>query len=560
MSASNSRKVRLKVRTADAGTEIYVVDGKFALAGKGVSNFEALLDPGVYKVKVRAGFEEKERCVILFGDRDEVVEEFDPLKFLSPIPLVNTAHASAAHISRAAAGAQDVRLDAGQGSWIYVFARECGPAAERGAADAERGNLARGLTLRNLQGELVADISEYAKVEPNDGPSAACCVQVDPGSYRLRVETPSGLSLERSVVASKGWQTQVFLTAGGEVSRETGREADAGRGAAGAACADLAEGAVLLSRSHTFRADDPSLREVELARLGLANRRKVVQAEMRERLSGQFEDPLLGLYGAHLLLLSPEPDVALLKKVVGRLRELLGDHPDVEALALKVEDPRDDYFFNAPPMLRQSWAYVVEATGRRQTLIPPLSLPARIASRLWEGEPWLVWAAPPASEQVQTPSDAIDSDVRDALKKVLKVQLLHMRMAAETSARPPDAADHQPSSIQTGGGNFTQADEPGKGRGTSFRLFDVLWSLFRHVAALMREARKPTAEEQAAAARDVLKSKGARAGVLRRRAGGELDIDEESINKLVSTFGIPRLNLEALLRELGETVDEGTAE
>ena len=52
----------------------------------------------------------------------------------------------------------------------------------------------------------------------------------------------------------------------------------------------------------------------------------------------------------------------------------------------------------APPMLRRSWQMLVQATAERPALIPPGSLNAQIADRLWGAGAWLSWQAPEVLE------------------------------------------------------------------------------------------------------------------------------------------------------------------
>src|SRR5262249_21369119 len=69
--------------------------------------------------------------------------------------------------------------------------------------------------------------------------------------------------------------------------------------------ADLPGAAILMVPWYrSFDPEDPTLRLVDLARLGLRGGRQVLSDEvMRDILDGKFRDPMLGLFGAHLLLL-----------------------------------------------------------------------------------------------------------------------------------------------------------------------------------------------------------------------------------------------------------------
>lgn len=87
--------------------------------------------------------------------------------------------------------------------------------------------------------------------------------------------------------------------------------------------ADLGSAAVLLSRGRGFSAARPDFRQTELARLGLQNRRQIVSDEIRLMLRAKMENPMLGILGAHLLLLDPQPDEDLFQVVIQNSRSLL---------------------------------------------------------------------------------------------------------------------------------------------------------------------------------------------------------------------------------------------
>ena len=105
---------------------------------------------------------------------------------------------------------------------------------------------------------------------------------------------------------------------------------------------------------------------------------------------------MLGIFGGHLLLLDPEPDLDLLRLVVGNVRGMLDQapHPDVEALALRLDPSAVTYIFENPPMLRRSWTLALEASVTRPDLVPANSAASTIADRIWGEEPWLIWQHP----------------------------------------------------------------------------------------------------------------------------------------------------------------------
>jgi hypothetical protein len=379
--------VNLTVQTGDEAAEIFIIDSQFHRVARGVGEeVEFPLPRGLYTVKVRTGVECREKLIILSKD-DHI--PFDPIEFASPAPLEGTAKTHEFHASNADTYSHSVNETRGQGSQIYVFARDW---TAPGPSPLSLTSLhpARGLTLRDRHGEVLVDFAGPSWPQNLEGePWAACNTEVDPGTYRLSLKLASNDVLEQTIVASSGWQTQIFL-----LQREYGFKESDRR-------ADLSNASIFMSRlgsgfhpqKLSYEAPDQvDFRLTEMARQGLINERQVLTDEVvRRMLDEKFSNPMLGIYGAHLLLLREEPDRETLRLVLANLRKLLGgSHPDVEALALKLGQG-SDYIFDFPPMLRRSWAYVLKASVRQLNLVPEGSLAYQASDRLWSGNPWLLW-------------------------------------------------------------------------------------------------------------------------------------------------------------------------
>jgi hypothetical protein len=425
MSASKANSVKLSVQTGDQATEIYVIDGQFQLVGRGLGKLDISLAPGIYKVKVRAGFVTEEEYVILREGDTPVVKQFSAMTFSSPVPLWNTVKTHEYHVEAAIRECTRTHVSVGQGSWIYVFARDWTPTYRTGRPMPQRGfqHPATGLTLLTEHGSPVADLAQQSTTNatqmlPGQDPWAGCNIQLDPGCYRLSLELPSGDRLEQTLVSSPGWQTQVFL-----LQRNYGEAPSDQR-------ADLSGSAILLSKQLRFDPNSESIRLTELARQGLTNRRQVLPKEVtRQMLWEKYENPILGIYGAHLQLLSNTQGLNTIETVVNNLRRLLGaPHPDVEALALGLQsDARTSYVFNIPPMLRRSWSLVLEATVRKPSLVPADSFAAQVAPHLWGDDPWLIWTRPVASARDLSPASSLTSESEaesSDYEQVLKTYLL----------------------------------------------------------------------------------------------------------------------------------------
>jgi hypothetical protein len=395
MSTSDEGLVRLTIRAGDAATEIWVMDGQFRVQAHMLGMGEVSLAPGIYKVRATAGPQSWEELVALPPGRETEHLEIPTLRFASPVPLPDTALTHKYHELAASHESGQVHVTAGQGSAIFIFARYYTLPDTPATQLSGLHHPAQGLTLRDLRGNLVADLAAQsaAELSPPRDPWAACNVLVDPGLYRLRLELPTGSSVEQTLVAVSGWQTQAFA-----LQRSYDSEPGAQR-------ADLLRASILYSRYDRefgpWPPFDPTrseykegVRLAELARLGLTNQRPVLRREVTDMVWMKYDNPMLGILGAHLLLLDKEPDYALFRTVVTNLRRILGIHPDVEALALRLDSDDRPYVFEVPPMLRRSWSLILEATVTRPDLVPLNTLASRMAEHLWGDGPWLLWTVP----------------------------------------------------------------------------------------------------------------------------------------------------------------------
>src|SRR5690606_4278823 len=112
-------------------------------------------------------------------------------------------------------------------------------------------------------------VAEGAIDDDLEDPWAACTVEVDPGEYLLRLGTEAGFALDMLVVASPGWQTQVFLC---ELQRQVGRT--------GPWSGSMHSSVHLRRPEAGFDPMSPGLRLTELTRIGLRNRRAVITPEL----------------------------------------------------------------------------------------------------------------------------------------------------------------------------------------------------------------------------------------------------------------------------------------
>jgi len=381
--------VTLEVRTGDEATEIFVLDSNFERVNRAVGNratFE--LPPGVYTVKVKSGDAQQKQQIDL--TRKQTVT-FEPAVFNSPAPLEGTAKTHEFHVANAAAHSKQKDKELGEGSELYVFVREWTTESQKTETpETAVKKPTKGLTIRNLSGEILVDMASYELPGENRlDPWKACNMALDPGTYLLTLEKPNGDLIQQTVTTCRGWQTQVFL-----LLKDYGTGPNSRR-------ADLSNASIYMARlgqgfnPQNNTEENATARLTELARRGLVNNRQVLnERTLREVLNRKFVNPMLGIMGGHLLLLGKNVNEVLLRVVVNNLRRMLGiNHPDVEALAIQA-NIESDYVFDAPPMLLSSWSILLRASASKPQIIPEKSLANDVSDLLWGGSPWLLWTIP----------------------------------------------------------------------------------------------------------------------------------------------------------------------
>jgi hypothetical protein len=412
-SSAEEPKFRLIVEGGSPSAEVFVIDGRYNLCAKGMERLEAELPAGLYKVKVRASTFIKEQPVELAPENSPLTIRFAPeeLQFASAAPLPDTSTTHEYHRWAAEYYSKQPQVHLGTASEVFMFCRDIEP----GRTD----DPAAGLTLHKLDGAPVLNFSEAGQLYAGDefrAPSNACCAAVDPGGYLLRVDAGEAGQLEQTIVASAGWQTQVFL-----VRREYGDGNPLYR-------ANLNVAAILMNRiGHGFEPDRPDLRWAEMACQRLAlGRTGAPDSMLQQMLDQKLDNPMLGIYGGHNLLRADEPDRRLVEDVYRNLLALIGPHPDVLSLGVWLGETGKQFLY--PPMLRSSWKILVQRSVAEPDIIPAGSLGAQMATRVWGGGAWLVWDA---QERTQSAASNLVDDPESTLDDVERMLLGYLRQASE---------------------------------------------------------------------------------------------------------------------------------
>jgi hypothetical protein len=402
--AEGGGQAHLHVTTGNELAEVFVIDRAFALVERAIGTLDRSVDQGVYKIKARLGDIATEEWYVV--NEDLTLDLGPKLSISSPVPLEGSAKTHEYHMYPAAEESRKVVMRAGTGARIFLCARRW---SENDADDEERRSAVPELSLHRPNGDKIVDLSASGRGEAGEGdPMVGANIEVDPGGYMVRWMPESGGTAEQTVVAVRDWQTQVFLL------EYRGEELEAGDGILLPARRSRIS---LLMAREGFTPNDAQVQLADQARVALASERRIASQVINDSLFGKFENPMLGLLGAHLMLLSQEtereaaeadqrgasaglglqPPVAfdqgLFDHVVRNLAGLLGwDHPDVAALATKTSNKPITELepVEVPPMLWRSWLLLIEASNDRPDLVPVATW--RRTVKMLPARPFLVWS------------------------------------------------------------------------------------------------------------------------------------------------------------------------
>lgn len=364
--------VELAILAPDASTEVFVIDAGFRRIASGLGELRLAVAPGLYKVRFRSGNTMSDELVEVPPGVPEVVVRPPAVAFRSAAPIERTEWMWERHSAPAAAASRHVHLRAGAGAEVFVCVRDCG---RRGPGEPWRQ-----VSLHDAAGSLIAEL-DHGELDRRHR-LGAMNVAVDPGLYRLRVETRPLGTYELFLVACPGWQTQVFaMSADFSVRARTVRRPE------------LRSATVLMARTgRGFDPADPVVRLAELARQGLEQGRLVItRSEIESYLETGAGSPMLGLLALHLLLRHGERD-AWLGQLADALDTQIGPHPDLAAARLHpaLAERAPVVACDLPPTLVASWRLLIQASQARPSLVPAGSLTQRLTAELLPCGAWML--------------------------------------------------------------------------------------------------------------------------------------------------------------------------
>ncbi|RLA49168.1 MAG: hypothetical protein DRR42_15890 [Gammaproteobacteria bacterium] len=480
MSTSRSEPtVSLNVQAPELTTEIFVIDSRFRRLASGLGHLETEVAPGLYKIRFRSGNSQRDKLVEATLGNSPLYVTTPPLGFASAAPMVDTRTTREHHSHAAELHSYNTQQSRGNGSQLYIFLRDLqGDSTEP---------LWSGVSLHDLHGNQIADLTEGV-CDANDA-FAALNLDLDPGTYRLRVDSGPLGTFEMFLITCHNWQTQVFLLA-----------SDLQAGDTTVRRAILKTAAVFMARcGQGYHPNGDHVRLTELARQGLVHGRKVIKGDqLNQMLRGKFENPMLGIYGAHLLLAARRPKHQLINTVVNNLRDLLGIHTDVEAIAMRniTSDQAKHREFSTPPMLQKSWELIVKDSLRRMATVPAGSMTEQLTDGLLGSAPWLLYRTPSVQILQSREEDVNFAGARRMLEKMVSLGEVEVSEKLKYTGR--DRASLTPLqnkilSATLDAGAFNQVAELAVGRGeepSTVTVPQILRSLDAPSTAIARSTKE----------------------------------------------------------------------
>ncbi|WP_339136282.1 MAG: hypothetical protein WGN25_00110 [Candidatus Electrothrix sp. GW3-4] len=365
----SEKQVRLIVRAHDRLSEIFLVNSQFQRIAAAVGKLEAVVFPGLYKARFRIGQKQVDQLIEVRPGEGALEIDGAPVDFSSPVPFAGIGRERKVHRKAAEEFSRSACEKKGEGAWLFLFIQD------RAGSSAAPWT---GVSLYDLDGTLLAEPG-LGTCEQKRG-FFALHLEVDPGTYRLRVEEEPGEAYEMFVRTEAGWQTQVFALSEAAWLPDI----DAYRAALPSASI------LMVEMGQGFDAQDGIARQTELLRLGLLHGRRVVtEAVVSSLLKKERLNPMQVIFLAHSLLGLGKLDSALLSGLLKKLPAAFQEHPDIHSLMLKQEATMRP-IFSAPPMLRSSWDRIAQAVEQRKAIVPPGALTAQIAGGLLASSLWLV--------------------------------------------------------------------------------------------------------------------------------------------------------------------------
>jgi hypothetical protein len=366
---------------------IEVHDASFNMVGKGFGSLEEKFDPGLYLVRVEAGGRPFEKVIHVQPESTANVSYpvfSQPLSSSAGVVAGSSSlHEYTGDYTRQLSQTKaKVRL--GSGARLVVLASRPSP-AERAPIKFQS------IRLLDKEGVCVADLARRAPAQGSldDQLSIGFAAEVSPGALVIEWKDENqgaAFCWRQPLWLPEGYVMLLFLTV-----------------PAGATAPTIDSASIHLAPLDSgFEPRFPSASAAESALESLRTGRQLLSRERLEKdlLEQKFNNPMLGIYGAHMVLRRSIPDsekAEILKEVLGNLEKLAPGHPDVSALRLMGRGFLAQSLVppcSWPPMIRLGYSAFRDADWEQSgAFIERNSVGDRIRSAFAFGGVWTKWSA-----------------------------------------------------------------------------------------------------------------------------------------------------------------------
>lgn len=376
---------------------IQVTDARLELAAKGFGTLTTAVPAGVYRVMVESAGEPYppyEESVVVLPGRSRSVSYPVPIdeRFSSAAP-VRGASGMHEYVRGPLAERVERPLAPGCSCRVIVMAtRQSNPPALKPVSLA-------GCALWAENGTATWQLDALAERDATMNVWAMVTIDLAPGGHVLEwgaVDGDPACAVRQPLWVPANWVLLVFLSVPSGADAPDMRSpsihlAPVGRAFVGDIYRPLSA------------ADEAFVSEQTAAELALASLREgrlLLSFDQLDQflLGRKFQDPMLGIAGAYLLL-QHQADSSLLDEVLRNLQNLVPGHPDLAALAVLAGQPRMAPPLHSPPMFGRGYVRLRhdDWDGR---LFAPESLADLIRGALVPDGVWTRWQGNPSAATV----------------------------------------------------------------------------------------------------------------------------------------------------------------
>ena len=360
-------KTKVSISVSDGVGILSVLDGQLNTVDTGFGFLQTELAPGIYKVVCRLDRETHQQFFNL--PQNQIVE----INF-NALDSVNSDHEFA----------EGIRVAYSDSNSTINIGTELGNSTLLIGCSGFQNNLPD-LSLWSASNDLLTELNQVKWCKDLTSKIHFVRITLDSGNYIIKAASKIDFTVSRSIVLPEGGGS-LFINCSGENL-------------------DVVKNLANATYYPNFQPRDnwPKVwfKLNILVSESLKKQRNLSRKNERIlMLDEKYENPMLGLFVANLMLLDNPPNIVLLKTVIGNLQRYLGteNHPDLVALKLRVNGLLQEnetrftiYPVEFPPLLHISWRTLVEEAHTNPEIFATNSICWEIMDRVIDTDLWLMW-------------------------------------------------------------------------------------------------------------------------------------------------------------------------